>query len=132
MTRQPYATQYPDQAGEHRTRILAANDDVLFVASQGYDNEDDLIIARELARRTLNDEINNDPAYRVRVETLMAQRDAKSAQFPFGSAPAQAPAVVKDAPPRSNLAEALSKRAGIGAPTLDRLFSPGSNENGQS
>ena len=131
MTRQPYATQYPDRAGEHRARIVAANGDILFVASQGYDNEDDLIIARELARRTLNAETNNDPAYRERVETLMAQRDAKSAQFPIGSA-AHAPAVVMDAPPRSNLAEALLKRAGIGAPTLDRLFSPGSNEDGQS
>lgn len=127
MTRQPYATQYPDRAGEHRARIVAANGDILFVASQGYDNEDDLIIARELARRTLNDEINDDPAYRVRVETLMAQKAVNSAQFSVGSAPAHAPAIVKDGSPRK-LAEALSKRAGIGAPTLDRLFSPGSND----
>ena len=77
MTRQPHIAPYTDRADEHRARMMAANGDVLFVSSQGYDNEDDLIIARELARRALNDEINNDPAYRVRVETLMAQRDAK-------------------------------------------------------
>lgn len=76
---------YVDKASEHRARIVAANGKVMFVASQGYNDEDDLIIARELSRRTLNDEYYSDPEYRARVDRLMAQRNAKSAQFPFGS-----------------------------------------------
>jgi uncharacterized protein YegP (UPF0339 family) len=132
MTRQPYVAAYLDRVGEDRARIAAANGDILFVSSQGYENEDDLIIARELARRTLNDEVNNDPAYRARVDTLMARRDSKSAQFPVGSVSAPAPAAVENAPPRSKLADTLSRRAGIGAPTLDRLFGLGPNEDGQS
>ncbi len=132
MTRQPDVAAYPHPVEEPRTRIVAANGDILFVSSQGYSNEDDLIIARELARRTLNDEINNDPAYGARVDTLMAQREAKSAQFPFGNPSAHAPAVLENAPPRSKLAETLSRRADIGAPTLDRLFGLGPNKDGQS
>jgi hypothetical protein len=68
---------------------VAANGDILFVSSQGYDSEHDLLVAPELARRMLNDEIGNDPAYRARVEALMAP-------------------VADDAAPGSKLAEALS------------------------
>ena len=117
MTHQPHIA--PNS--EHPSLIAAANGDILFVSSQGYDSEDDFLVARELARRTLNDEIGNDPAYRARVEALMALRDAKSAQLPGRSMAAVKP-VAADAAPRSKLAEALSSRADIGGPTLNRLF----------
>ena len=123
MTPQSHAAPNSDQTGEHPSLIAAANGDILFVSSQGYDSEEDLLVARELARRTLNDEIGSDPAYRTRVEALMARRDAKSAQFPVGSmaAGAEKP-VAADATPRSKLAETLSSRANIGGPPLNRLF----------
>lgn len=126
MSRQPNVAAYLDCAGRHHARIVAADGDILFVSSEGYDSKDDLIVARELARRALNDEIANDPAYRARVETLMAQRAPKSTPLPPGSSSAQG------IPPHSKLAEALSRRAGIGAPTLDRLFGLGPDKDGQS
>ena len=122
MTPQPHIAPNLDQTGQHPSLIAAANGDILFISSQGYDSEDDLLVARELARRTLNDEIGNDPAYRARIEALMAQRDAESAQLPAGSMACAEKPVAADAAPRSKLAETLSSRADIGGPPLNRLF----------
>ena len=117
------------EAGEHLARIVAANGEVLFVSSQGYDDEDDLIFARERARRTLNTEIDNDPALRARVDALMARRDA--GEPPLGNLTAPAPTEGDSPPPRNKVAETLSSRAGIGAPTLDRLFGFGAAKDEQ-
>jgi hypothetical protein len=120
MMRQNQIEALMDAATQPRARIVATNGDILFVASEGGAEEDTLIVARELARRALNDEFNNDPAHRERVTALMEQRDASNSQPSAGHvADAVAPA---DAAFDSGLAEALASRAGIGAPPLNRMF----------
>lgn len=127
MMRQNQIEALMDAATQPRARILATNGDILFVASEGGAGEDALIVARELARRALNDEFNNDPAHRERVTALMEKRDADNAQPPAEPvADAAAPA---DTAFHSELAEALASRAGIGAPPLNRMFDMGPAED---
>jgi uncharacterized protein YegP (UPF0339 family) len=78
MSRPLKVPHYIDNAGEHRARICAGNGEKLFVASEGYKREDDLIIARELARRALNDDYYNNSELRARTDVLMARRDGRS------------------------------------------------------
>jgi uncharacterized protein YegP (UPF0339 family) len=85
MTRQPKITAYIDSAGEHRERISAANGEPLYVTSEGYEREEDMLIAGELVRRAKNEQYYGDAAYRARVDALMARRDAASAQYPYGA-----------------------------------------------
>jgi hypothetical protein len=120
MKHQPNVDSQPNRAAEHRARIVAANGKTLFVASQAYANEEDLIIDRELARRALNDEISNDPVYSAQVDALMARTDVKAAHTLSGGA---VDAGKSDAGPERNpLADALTSRAGIISPSLSRLL----------
>jgi uncharacterized protein YegP (UPF0339 family) len=62
-----------DANNEHRARIIAANGEILFVSSEGYKREKDLIVSQELARRALNDAYHTNPAC---TDAAMAKRDA--------------------------------------------------------
>jgi hypothetical protein len=104
---------------------VATNGDILFVASEGHAGEDALIIARELARQALNDEFNNDPAYRERATALMQRRSANSAQ------PRAASVAAAGSASHHELAEALASRAGIIAPPLNRMFDLDTSEDEQ-
>lgn len=130
MKHQPNVDSQPNRAAEHHARIIAANGKTIFVASQAYANEEDLIIDRELARRALNDEISNDPVYSAQVDALMARTDVKAAHTLSGGAAVDAGK--SDAGPERNpLADALTSRAGIIAPSLSRLLGAGTIKDEQ-
>ena len=72
MTDNARVQHYLDANNEHRARIIAANGEILFVSSEGYKREKDLIVSQELARRALNDAYHTNPAC---TDAAMAKRD---------------------------------------------------------
>jgi hypothetical protein len=116
-----------DAAKQPLARIVAANGDILFVASEGGAEEDALIVARERARRALNKEFDQDPVYRERVIALMQRTAAPEAQP--SAEPIAADAATADAALNKDLADSLASRAGIGSPPLNRMFDMGKGDD---
>jgi uncharacterized protein YegP (UPF0339 family) len=67
---------YLDANNEYRARVVAGNGEPLFVSSEGYNREEDLIVSQELTRQALN-AYYNDPVRKAKTDAAMARRDAR-------------------------------------------------------